>query len=173
MVEFALALPLLITLFYGVIEITRYVLIAQKTEKLAYSVANVTAQESVALKSNLNAVMGASSDIMQPYGTGANSRIIISSIYRQANAGSTVYPAKVNWQYGGGGTLSAASAIGTVGAAPNMPGGFTFDERENVIAAEVFYRFDPLLTNRWFGTTTIYRVAYFKPRLSALTAAPV
>lgn len=171
--EFALVLPMLITLFYGVIEVTRYLLIAQKTEKLAYSVANVTSQETVATKSNLDAVFGAANYIMQPYATGSNSRVIISSIYRPANAGSTVSPATVNWQYAGAGTMAAVSAVGTVGSAPTMPAGFTFDERENVISAEAYYQFSPLLTNRWFGTKTIYRAAFFKPRLSALTAAPI
>ena len=54
-----------------------------------------------------------------------------------------------------------------------MPSGFTFDERENVIAAEVYYQFSPLVSSQFFGTTTIYRVAYYKPRFGALLTAPI
>jgi Flp pilus assembly protein TadG len=167
--EFALVLPVLMTLFYGCIEVTRYILITQKVEKLAHSVADVTAQETAATQATLNQVFTATSNIMNPYPTGTNSRIIVSSLYK--DVGATVQPT-VSWQYAGGGSYAGASAIGAVGAIPAMPGGFTFDDRENVISAEVYYQFSPLLTNRWFGTTTIYRAAFYKPRFGALLSAP-
>ena len=169
MVELALALPLLMTLFYGTVEVTRYVLITQKVEKLAHSVADMTAQSATASAASLNQVMAAASDIMSPYTVGSNGRIIISSLYR---APGTVDP-KINWRYEGGGTLIAASALGLVAATPTMPSAFTFDERENIISAEVYYRFSPLISSQFFGTTTIYRVAFYKPRFGALLTAPV
>ncbi len=167
-VEFALALPVLMTLFYGTIEITRYILITQKVEKLAHSVADVTAQSQTVTLASLNQVMAAASDIMNPYTLSTNGRIIVSSLYRAAG----VFNASVSWRYTGGGTLSAASKLGALGSTPSMPAGFTFEERENVIAAEVFYQFSPLISNQFFGTTTIYRVAFYKPRLGALITPP-
>lgn len=169
MVEFGLMLPLLLTLFYGVVEITRFILITQKVEKLAHSVADVTSQSQTVTLVDLDRVMAATSDIMNPYTMGANGRVMVSSIYRPA--GTTTTPT-INWQYLGGGTLAATSAIGAVNAAPTLPTGFTIDERENVISAEVYYRFSPLLSSQWFGTTTIYRSAFYKPRLGALLNAP-
>lgn len=168
-VEFAITLPVLIVLFMGVIDVTRYILIVQKTEKLANTVADVTAQSATITQATLNQVFLASSDIMSPYTMGANGRVIVSSLYREVGENQ----AKVNWRYEGGGTLSATSKIGAVGATPVMPTGFTFDERENVIAAEVYFRFTPLLNNPWFGTTTVYRAAYYGPRFGALTTAPL
>jgi Flp pilus assembly protein TadG len=167
-VEFALALPVLMTLFYGVIEITRYILIAQKVEKLAHSVADVTAQSQTVSLASLDQVMAAASDIMSPYNLSTNGRIIVSSLYRAAG----VAGASVSWRYTGGGSLTAASNLGALGTTPSMPAGFTFEERENVIAAEVFYQFSPLISNQFFGTTTIYRVAFYKPRLGALIVPP-
>jgi Flp pilus assembly protein TadG len=166
--EFAIMLPVLMTLFYGAIEVTRYILIAQKVEKLAHSVADVTAQSSIVTIVSLNQVLSATSDIMNPYSMGANGRVIISSLYRTVGAAD----ASVNWRYEGGGTLTATSALGAVGATPAMPSGFTFDERENVMAAEVFYRFSPLISSQFFGTTTVYRIAFYKPRLGALVTPP-
>lgn len=167
-VEFGLILPMLMVMFYGCIEVTRYILIVQKTEKLAHTVADVTAQSKTVTVASENQLFEATKDIMEPFGTGANSRILVSSLYRGVGASSAV----INWRLSGGGTMTTTSAIGNVGATPAMPGGFTFSERENVIAAEVFYQFSPLISNRFFGTTTIYRSAFYKPRLGLLTTTP-
>lgn len=167
-VEFGLALPILMTLFYGTIEITRFILITQKVEKLAHSAADVTAQSQAVTIASLDQVMLAASDIMEPYEMNSNGRIIVSSLYRAAG----VTDATVNWRYTGGGTLSASSQLGDVGATPTMPAGFTFEERENVIAAEVYYQFSPLISSQFFGTTTVYRVAFYKPRFGALLTTP-
>lgn len=167
--EFAIVLPVLILLFFGVVDVTRYILVVQKTEKLAHSVANVTAQSATISKATLNQVLDASSDIMNPFPMGANGHILVSSLYKTAGASN----ATVSWRYEGGGTLTGASRLGAVGATPTMPTGFTFVDRENVIAAEVYYRFSPLLPNKWFGTTVIYRSAFYSPRFGALTTAPL
>jgi Flp pilus assembly protein TadG len=168
LVEFALVLPVLMTLFYGTIEVTRYILISQKVEKLAHSVADLTAQSAVTTTASLNQVMAAASDIMSPYSMTTNGKVIISSLYRPAGVAN----ASINWRYEGGGSYAASSMLGAVGDAPAMPAGFTFDERENVISAEVYYEFSPMISNQFFGTKTVYRVAFYKPRLGALLAAP-
>lgn len=169
MVEFALALPVLMTLLYGVIETTRYILITQKVEKLSHSVADVVAQSTVVTTASLNQLLEATGDIMKPFAFGTQGTVIISSLYRQQGSAD----ARVNWRYQGGGTLTASSQFGAVGAVPVMPAGFTFEERENVIAVEVYYQFTPLLTSQFFGTGTVYRYAFYRPRFGNLTAAPV
>jgi Flp pilus assembly protein TadG len=166
--EFALMLPILMMLFYGMVEITRYILIVQKTEKLAHTVADITAQMATARAVELDQVFAASSDIMNPFAMDTNGRILISSLYREQGQAS----GRVNWRYEGGGTLIAASRLGAINTVPTMPGGFTFDERENLIAGEVIYRFTPLLSDDFFGETTVYRVAFYKPRLGALLTPP-
>lgn len=167
-VEFALILPMLMTIFYGCIEVTRYILIVQKTEKLAHTIADVTAQSKTVTIASENQLFEATKDIMQPFGVGANSRILVSSLYRAVGASN----ASINWRIAGGGTMTVTSQLGNVGATPTMPGGFTFNERENVIASEVFYQFSPLISNQFFGTTTVYRSAFYKPRLGLLTSNP-
>lgn len=169
-VEFAMVLPVLMILFYGVVEVTRYILITQKVEKLAHAVADMTTQEHVATTAALNQVLAAAPDIMNPYAISTNGKIIITSLYRVAGANQ----ATVNWRYTGGGTLAGVtSQLGSVGATPTMPTGFTFEQRENVIAAEVFYQFSPLISNRFFGTVTVYRAAFYKPRFGELITAPI
>ena len=167
--EFALVLPVLMTLFYGTVEITRYILITQKVEKLAHAVADMTSQEQTATKSALDQVMAASGNIMQPFAvSGSTSTIFITAMYL---APGTTTP-QVMWRYQGGGTYAASSQLGSVGGPATVPG-FTFDDRENLIAAEVYYQFSPLISSQFFGTTTVYRTAYYKPRLGALLTPPV
>lgn len=167
-VEFALMLPMLFTLFYGGMEMTRYILITQKVEKMAHAAADVTAQSRTVTNASLDQLMAATANIMEPFDVGANSRVVISSLYRGVGQAS----ARVNWKYYGGGTMGQTGALGNVGDVPVMPSAFTFNERENLISAEVYYRFEPLLTDEFFGTTTIYRVAFYRPRLGLLTTAP-
>jgi Flp pilus assembly protein TadG len=167
-VEFALVLPVLMTLLYGTVEITRYILITQKVEKMAHSVADVTAQSATASLATLNQVMAAASDIMKPYSMSTNGRIIISSLYRPQGEDD----ASINWRHQSTGGLSVTSQLGAIGAIPTMPTGFVFEERENVIAAEVYYQFSPLISSQFFGTTTVYRIAFYKPRLGALISTP-
>ena len=167
-VEFGLVLPVLMTLFYGTVEVTRYVLITQKVEKYAHAVADMTAQEQVATKSMLDQVLAAGSDVMDPFTMGGtNGTVYITAMYL---APGTTTPLVV-WRYQGSGTFAASSQLGTVGGTATVPG-FTFDDRENLIAAEVYYQFSPLISNQFFGTTTVYRTAYYKPRLGALLTPP-
>lgn len=167
--EFAIVAPVLLVLFYGGVEVTRYILIVQKTEKLAHAVSDMITQSKTATYATMNQVMSAASDIMNPYSLSTNGTVIVSSLYRAQGVAS----AKVNWRYQGGGSLTAASKLGSVNGNVTMPTTFTFDERENVIAAEVYYRFSPLLTTMFFDTTTVYRVAFYKPRLGELVTPPV
>ena len=166
--EFALVLPFLLTLFYGVIEVTRYILIVQKVEKLTYTVADSVSESTTVTKADLDQLFTATADIMSPFSFDTNGIVIVNSLYKSPDLSA----ATVNWRYSGGGTLTATSKLGNVGAQPNVPSGFTFEDRENVIAVEVYYQFSPLISNQFFGTTTVYRYAYYRPRFGNLTTTP-
>ncbi len=167
-VEFAMMLPVLLTFFYGCVELTRYILIAQKVEKFAYTVADVSSQNQTLTLADITALLSASDDVMQPFTFGNSGKVFITSLYRPDGAA-----AKVNWRYTSDSTLAVSSTLGAVDAVPVMPGTFAFDNKENVIATEIYYQFTPLLTSQFFGTTTIYRAAFYKPRLGSLTTAPI
>ncbi len=49
-----------------------------------------------------------------------------------------------------------------------MPPGFTLVESDNVIVAEVFYKYKPIAPGLLFDKSAVYRRAFFKPRLGAL-----
>lgn len=166
-VEFALVLPMLMTMFYGCIEITRYILVVQKVQ-LAHGIRR---DGPVARGDHRQPQPAAGCDQRhhEPVRHRREQRVIIAPLYRPPGTTST---ASVNWRHFGGGTLTATSQLGDVGTTPTMPGRLPSTSVGNVIAAEVYFQFSPLVSNRFFGTTTVYRSAFYKPRLGALTAPP-
>jgi len=166
--EFALTLPIWITLLLGAADGTYCMLVNERTDRIAYTVTDIVTQYQTVSVANLNDIVQAASQIMNPFTFGNNGVVIISSVYKPA--GATPY---ICWQYTGGGGLVATSHIGTTGGAPALPNGLTLNDNDNVIIAEVFYNFTPMFVSEGLFTSgTIYRNAVYKPRLSPLTQTP-
>jgi Flp pilus assembly pilin Flp len=163
--EMAITLPIVMTMLLGVMEIANFVLANQRTDKMAYTIADLVAQNDEITPTQLNTIMGASQQIMKPFPFGDRGHVIITSVHR--NPGGEPY---VAWQYEGGGTLhDTQSNFGSAGFDSVLPSGFTLNERETVIIAEVFYSYPTLVTNL-LGThdTQLYKYAFYKPRLGGL-----
>lgn len=166
--EFAVALPFLLVLMLGSIEISRYVIIHQKLEKVAYTIADVVSQSDTVTIAQLNQAVLAAATIMEPYEFSPNGVVFISSVYKNGNNTPTI-----RWQYSGGGVLSRSSEIGINGAVASLPNGLTLNASDNVIISEVFFRYEPFLTGGVFADDEeLYKVTVFKPRLGALTTPP-
>jgi Flp pilus assembly pilin Flp len=164
-VEMALLAPLLITLLLGIGEVGNYILVAQRTDRVAHMVADITAQGETVSVLDLKNLTGSADALMAPYPFTGRGRVVVTSVHR--GAGDV---ARIAWQYVSSGTLAYASGIGTVvGAAAVLPTGFTVAERDTVIVAEVFYDYPPLFAPEIRSSTThFYKTAFYKPRLGAL-----
>jgi hypothetical protein len=57
-----------------------------------------------------------------------------------------------------------------VSGAAALPSSLALADGDDVVIAETFYTFVPLLSNQLLATNTLYKVAYFKPRLGALSS---
>jgi hypothetical protein len=164
-VEFALSIPLLAALLLGGVEVTRYILVAQKLEKVAVTLSDVATQSEQISSQELDQIIFAAGQVMQPYSFGENAYVIISSVTK--NSGSMPV---VNWQYKGGGTWVKSSHIGTPGTQATLPEGFVMDNQENVIISEVFYNFEPMFGGNIFADSfMVYKTGFFRPRLGSLT----
>jgi hypothetical protein len=171
--EMAIVLPFLLTLFLGVMEISNYVLASQRTEKMAFTIADLVTQNDVITTGQLNAILDSSSEIMKPYPFGERGHVIISAIYRAQGQ-----VPKIAWQYEGGGTLHENdgdntndynSKFGGLGQNGVLPSGFTLNEKETVIVAEVYYNYPEFITDLFDSSNTVlYKYAFYKPRLGAL-----
>lgn len=168
-VEFALCLTVLLVMFLGSVELTRYILIIQKLEKTVSMMTDVTTQtdpNSTPMTTTImSEILTASTDMMRPYTFGALGRVVITDVSKTGTANPVI-----RWQYCGGGTLNATSLIGTtVGGDATLPAGFTMSAGEEVVIGEIFYQFTPITTQNIVPATTLYRTAVFMPRLGALT----
>ncbi|MBY0407902.1 MAG: pilus assembly protein [Rickettsiales bacterium] len=173
--EFAITIPFLMALLLGGVEITRYILITQKVEKVAVTISDVVSQGSTISTAGLNSIITAAQQVMLPYSFGANGYVIVTSV-RQTGAYTVSNPPRVAWQYGGGGTWTHSSQIGTPGTAATLPNNMTLFDKDNLIVTEVFYNFRPIIgTQPFVETNSMYKVGVFKPRLgdlSTLSALP-
>jgi Flp pilus assembly protein TadG len=161
--EFALIMPVLIALFFGAVELTREIIISQKVEKVAVTVSDVVAQSSTVTTADLNQTLVAAEQLMLPYSFGASGYVIVTSVTKTGSNQPTV-----NWQYTGGGTWTKASKIGSTGGTASLPAGFTLNSGENIIVAEVFYNYAPMLSGLVLSASTIYKLSIYKPRLGDL-----
>jgi Flp pilus assembly protein TadG len=169
-IEFALCLTVLLLMFLGSVELTRYILIIQKLEKTVSMITDITTQAdpntAPLTTTTMQQIFGATTDMMKPYAFGADGFVIVTNITKTGTNNPVV-----NWQYCGGGTLSATSKIGTAnGAAATLPAGITMIAGEEIVVGEVFYKFSPITTQNIVPAKTLYRTSIFMPRLGALTA---
>lgn len=162
--EFALISPFLLMMFLGMFEVSRYILIHQKVEKTAFSISDIVAQAETMTTAQLNQIFTATQDLMAPYSFNTNGVVIVTSISKSPNN-----PPTVLWQSAGGGSLMASSQLGNAGQTATLPTGFTMDDYENVIIAEVFYNFVPVTVQGMLASNQIYKMATYRPRLGALT----
>ncbi len=166
--EFAIVLPFLLMVFLGGAEASRYFLIHQKAEKLAYTVADVITQSKSLTNAQIAQTLTVSSQLMQPFTFDDDGVVILTSVYQSG----VINPPSVNWQYVGGGTLSRTSKIGVPNYYATLPGGLSLADKDNVIIAEVYYRYKPLFGSAAFAEKDLYKTVIFKPRLGNLTTPP-
>jgi Flp pilus assembly pilin Flp len=170
-IEFALLLPMLLALLIGCLEVTFKIRSTQKAEKLAVTLSDVIAQSTAVTSGDLNKLTGAVDKIMDPFPFGDDKgKVIISSVYWEQGEDAP----KVNWQcpYPPDGAHNGTSKFGAKGDNATLPAGFTLNEKDNIIVAEVFYEYEPIAPGYLFDKDDIYRRAIFKPRLGLLTADP-
>lgn len=164
-IEFALTLPIMIALLVGSADIAYMMLLSQRVDRVAYAVTDIVSQsETVPSRADLDTIMLAAGQLMQPFPFGNDGVVVVTSVYRPTGQGP-----RICWQHASGGSLVRSSLIGAPGEAPNMPNGLTINEKENVIISEVFYDFRPMFINAGIlSAGDFYRVAVYKPRLSLL-----
>lgn len=149
--EFALILPLGITLLVGTSEIGTALLADRKVTRAAHVGADLVAQVSAVTTSDLNDVFDAMEAIMQPFPAGA--KLTITSVYHDPDSDSV----DVDWSVSRNGSTNSGSY--------SLPTGLT-ERGDSVIVAEVEYDHTPLFKDFILGDITLSDVAYLKPRRS-------
>jgi Flp pilus assembly protein TadG len=161
-VELALTLPVLVVLFMVGIEFTRFLLINQKVERTAATIADLVSQSEGISEGEMANLFMATEYVMEPFQLGVEGRVIVSSISSKGGG-----PAKINWQrfYGGG---SGGSMFGDEGETADLPDGFVVRDGESLVACEAFYVYKPTIVQDVLKPQTVHRWSVFRPRFSSL-----
>ncbi len=114
-------------------------------------------------RSELDDIFDAADLVAQPFDLSNLGVVIVSAITNDDRSGPTVA-----WQRAGTGSAAHTSQIGTEGGAATLSADFEVREGETAIIAEVFYDFEPFLSELIVEPQTLYRRAHHRPRLGTL-----
>jgi Flp pilus assembly protein TadG len=151
--EFALILPLMLTLYFGVTEVADGLIANAKASSVAATAADLTSQNDNLCNAEMTDIFAALDAVMFPYPT-ANTRVVISSLI-DAGGGNI----KVAWSDGHNATPR------TVGSFVSIPSGLvTAGSGGSVILAEVTYFYTSPAGQLIYGSVPMSDTFYVHPR---------
>jgi Flp pilus assembly protein TadG len=156
-VEFALLLPLMLTLYLGSVELSQGIGIDRKVNMTARTVADLVARSNsvkTASDADASAALGAAAAILAPY-PDSNAKIVVSvvDIDDKGNA-------KIRWSSAKNGTARAVNSSVTVPAALITPGAKT-----SLVLGEAAYKYQPSIGYVVTGALNLTEQMFMRPRL--------
>jgi Flp pilus assembly protein TadG len=153
-VEFAVVLPLMVTLFLGGTELSQAIGAKRKTVLVNRTIADLVTQDSQITNSEMQTLFGASAAVIAPY-TPNNLKIVISQLNIDGNG-----VAKVEWSDGYKTSRRATNSVVTLPTGLNIP-------NTRLIMAETSYDYTPPIGYTLTGTIALKDQMYLRPRLTA------
>lgn len=153
-VEFALIAPLLVTIYFGGIEVSSAVAVDRKMTLVAHTVADLVAQSSSVTNSEMTDILNASAAISSPYTT-ANLKVTVSSVVINGSNQATIA-----WSDTLNGTKRTVGDTVTLPAALNVA-------NTSLIWGEVTYNYKPMFGTVFKTNLTLGDAIYMRPRISA------
>jgi Flp pilus assembly protein TadG len=158
-VEFAVIAPVMITMFFGVTEITDAYTARTKVTEVASTAGDLVAQEKTICDSDMTDVFSALTSVMSPY-SAASLKVVVTSLVDSGNN-----QVKVAWSDG---YNTAARNVGDVVAIPN--GLVTSGSGGSVIMAEVTYTYTSPVGEMFNAPISFSDTFYLHPRKVAQVA---
>jgi Flp pilus assembly protein TadG len=152
-VEFAMLLPLMLTLYLGTVEISQAIGINRKVTLTSRTVADLATQVSSISSSDMSNILSASSAVISPYDT-TKLKVTVSEVTIDANG-----TAKIVWSCTLGGSVHAVGSTVTVPTALNVAS-------TSLIWGEAAYTYKPTIGYVVTGTLNLSDQIYMRPRLS-------
>jgi Flp pilus assembly protein TadG len=165
LMEVVLTLPLIIILFGGGFEVSRYALLQMKVSRSATTMADLVAQNVTSVTSaQIESFRQAIPHIGSPFVMDAtNTQVIVTAV--KANASNV---SKVCWQVSTMGNLGKTSRIGAHNATASLPDDITLQNGDTAIIAEIYYAYEPTVFTGFVDSRILYNVAIYRPRLATL-----
>ena len=176
-VEFALLLPVMITLFFGVVESSLALLCRADVSLMAATAGDLISQTKQATKADIDNVYSAAGTLLYPYydpsKTGSEKPTIRITSVIDDGSGATNgnhLSGKVAWTctQNGNGTLPTAKAIGDTYPLPQP----IMTDKGSVVIAEIAYNYSSPTTKVITGDIPFTNNFYAKPRRVLQIPAP-
>jgi Flp pilus assembly protein TadG len=158
-VEFALLLPLMLTLYLGTVEISQGISADRKVTLTSRTMADLISQVSSIDSGGLGDVFNASTSVMAPFTT-TPLKVTVTSVSIDANSRATV-----TWSCTRGGTAHSVGSTVTVPPALNAA-------NSSLIWSEVSYVYTPAIGYIITGPLTLKDQLYMAPRISTSVTGP-
>lgn len=158
-VEFALLLPLMVTLYLGGVEVSQGLTIDRKVTLAARTVADLAAQTDKIPSGEMTNILNASTAVLLPYPISA-AKVTVSQVLIDADGNATI-----DWSETKNGTARAQGSTVTLPTALSTP-------NTSLIWAEVSYDYKPVIGYVITGTLTLSGQIYMRPRLSNKVTYP-
>jgi Flp pilus assembly protein TadG len=150
-VEFALLLPLMLTMYFGTLEVTDAISADRQVTLVASTVASITAQYTTVSSTDVTNILAAASAVLAPFPT-ANAKVTLSSVLIDANGNATV-----DWSATLNGTQRSGNVSALIPAALKIAG-------TSVIWGEATYNYKPVIGYVVTGTLAMYTQIFSRPR---------
>jgi Flp pilus assembly protein TadG len=158
-VEFAMLLPLMITLYLGTVEISQGVAVDRKVTLTTRTVADLTSQASSISNTDMTNIFNATSSVIAPYDA-SQLKITVSLVTIDSTAA-----AKVTWSCTLNGTKRAVNSSVTLPSALNIA-------NTTLVWSEASYTYRPAIGYVVTGTLNLSDQIYMRPRLSDTITGP-
>jgi len=160
-VEFALVTPLMLSLYFGMVELSTGVAMDRKVTMVSHTLSDLIGQATAVDDTDISNVFNAASSIMTPYlVTPLTAKITAVSI---DNTGNATVVCSRSWTSGG--SVTSGRTINTV-VTSSIPAGLIVNNTE-LIWAEVSYVYTPTVGYVVKTAITLSDQFYARPRQSA------
>ena len=164
-VEFALLLPVMLTMYLGSVEVSQGLSADRKVVLLARTLGDLTTQKSAVSTSTMDTVSAAGSVVLSPLKVNV-ALMRVTSIAISAPSSGTVNDATVCWTYVKG-TWSPAFAVGQKLDVTTVPTTLRTDIGSSVVLAEVQYPYKPVIGYVITGQLQLKERIFMRPRVSS------
>jgi Flp pilus assembly protein TadG len=152
-VEFAMLLPLMLTLYLGAVEISQAVGIDRKVTLTSRTLADLASQVSSIASPDMSNILNASSAVIAPYDA-SKLKVTVSEVTIDANGNATIA-----WSCTLGGTAHSVGSSVTLPAALNVA-------NTALLWGEAAYTYTPAIGYVVTGPLNLSDQIYMRPRLS-------
>jgi Flp pilus assembly protein TadG len=152
-VEFALVLPLMLTLYLGGAEVAQAISASRKITLVSRTVADLASQSASISETNMTNLLNASAAVVSPFSS-STLKVTVSQVKVDANGNATV-----DWSKSRNGTARAAGSSVTLPEALKVNNTW-------VIWSEAEYGYTPAIGYVMTGTLQLKDQMYMRPRLS-------